>query len=205
MPTFPGPPINDPFVRGLKERSSSQGAIFGRRGRVVGNRPTEEFKNRPYTKWKSWFLSVKNSFDSLFYQSSCRVRKTSNQAINTGAARKLTWEATDKDVQGEVDLTNNKWVAKKDGDYVIIFSAGFGVAADQDGLRIYIVKNAAAVRRTRQVSSGTAAHTLSIITVLEDIDADDELEFYAENNANNDSVISNSQETFFEIYRIPNS
>jgi len=153
--------------------------------------------------WYSWFAELKNQIN---YVSSTRVNKNGvNQNITANTTTKVTWAKEEKDTQGEFDLTNNKWTAKKAGDYYVSVGIGIEIAADQDRIDLEIYKNGSSIRYRRISASGSNDMDIGFSDIIEDISVDDYLEVYINNKDNNDTINGDTKRTYLAIRRLGDS
>ena len=124
------------------------------------------------------------------------VSKTSNQAISSNTATKVTFDTTAWDIKGE--FSSSTYTAKADSR---IRSSGYlrvAVASNEDNITIEQRVAGVAVAITFYRPSGTGTQSLYFNKVLE-IDEGEALEIWFKNATNADSIEATTAHTFWEI------
>jgi hypothetical protein len=119
-----------------------------------------------------------------------------NKAITAGTITKLTSWTEQEDRGG--NHSSGDTTVPSDGRYLICGSLMFGVASDQDRLRVYIYINGVSSKLIRFTASGTPFASVPFSVSMK-LSADDVISIHAENADNNDSVISGQSQTFLSV------
>lgn len=139
---------------------------------------------------KRMYYNVDGEVDYISLRtSSCRIILSGTQTTAAGVPEIIAFDTEDWDLQSEFNTTTYRFTAGATGKYLVCLAVRFGVGADADRIESFIYKNGAEIREWQVQAAGTSGHTVGGCTII-NLSADDYLEFYANNQNNNDSLTS---------------
>ena len=139
---------------------------------------------------------------TLSGQSAVSVYAGSNQNITPGAfPETLELDTEVYDVRSEWNTGTYTFTATVAGKYHVTAAAKFSVDSDGDLLELYIMKNGSPVARTTFIANTTNSQTVHVSKTLV-LAATNTIYFIVYNATNNDTILSDVDQTFCTIEKI---
>ena len=133
-----------------------------------------------------------------------RSHKTSDQTVTNTTETKIVWETNTYAAEVTWDSTNNRFVVRRPGRYLITAAITWNSTAANGLYQILLYRNGSELARATALSNATAGLIITPLVIdTAELQADDYIEINAYHSSGADkTILGSSNQSYFSIIRI---